>query len=278
MPQPTDAPDPIVYMDTAARTAVGQDYKERLAAALDLRSGQAVADIGCGPGTDLARLADAVTAAGSVVGIDREPRMLAEAGRRLAARPNVELRLGDVHALPLADASVDRAKADRVLQHVDDPASAVAEAFRVLRPGGLFGAAEPDWDTLAVADDDVRTSRGFARFVAATVRNQTIGRQLARLCTRAGFRIRSVDAVAVLFRDFDVADQILGLRRLSARAVEAGELPAADVRAWLRRLADEPFLAGFTFYLVTGQVPPETRGDEPGMSSMTRPAAAGGGS
>src|SRR6185312_14441 len=121
MPQPTTAPDPIVYMDTAARTAVGQDYKERLVVALDLRPGQTVADIGCGPGTDLARLADAVTVTGSVVGIDREPKMLTEAGRRLADRPNVELRLGDAHALPLAAASLDRAKVDRVLQHVDDP-------------------------------------------------------------------------------------------------------------------------------------------------------------
>ncbi|GLL02179.1 methyltransferase domain-containing protein [Dactylosporangium matsuzakiense] len=258
MPQPTTVPDPIAYMDTAARTAAGQDYKQRLTVALDLRPGQTVADVGCGPGTDLARLADAVTVAGSVVGIDREPKMLAEAGRRLADRPNVDLRLGDAHALPLADASVDRAKVDRVLQHVEDPAAAVAEAFRVLRPGGVFGMAEPDWDTLAVADEDVRTSRGFARFVAGTVRNQTIGRQLVRLSTRAGFRVRSVDAVAVVFREFAVADQILGLRRLSARAVEAGDLTAAHVEAWLRRLADETFLAGFTCYIVTAQVPLET--------------------
>ena len=70
----------------------------------------------------------------------------------MAGRPNVELGAGDVHALPLADGSMDRAKVDRVLQHVQNPAKALAEARRVLRPGGLLCMAEPDWDTLVVAD------------------------------------------------------------------------------------------------------------------------------
>src|SRR4051794_7849859 len=121
----TAAPDQITYMDAAAGTAVGLDYKQRLLGALELSPGHAVVDIGRGPGTDLGQLADTVGETGAVIGVDREPRMLAEAGRRFAQRPNVELRAGDVHALPLADASVDRARTDRVLQHVADPAAAI---------------------------------------------------------------------------------------------------------------------------------------------------------
>lgn len=246
-------PDPVAYLDTAAATSVGRDYKRRLLGALDVRAGQTVLDIGCGPGTDLGQLADAVTADGSVVGIDHDPGMLAEASRRLAGRSNVEVRDGDAHDLPLGDASVDRARVDRVLQHLADPGRAVAEARRVLRPGGVFAMAEPDWDTLTVADEDVRTSRGVARFVAGTVRNATVGRQLVHLSARAGLRVRSVEAIAVVFRDFGEADRILRLDRLSAAAVRAGELTEAEVRAWLHRLANGPFLAGFTFYLVTAE-------------------------
>ncbi|GAA1621821.1 methyltransferase domain-containing protein [Catellatospora bangladeshensis] len=247
------APDPITYLDAAAGTAVGQDYKQRFLGALDLSPGHAVVDIGCGPGTDLGRLADAVGETGSVIGIDREPRMLAEAGRRLADRPNVELRRGDVHDLPLADSCVDRARTDRVLQHVDDPGAAIAQARRVLRPGGLFGMAEPDWDSLVVADEDVTTSRRFSRFVAGRVRNATVGRDLVRLSTVAGFEINSVEAVSVVFRDFETADQILGLRRNSARAVAAAVFTEAEAGGWLHRLRTDPFLAGFTFYLVTAR-------------------------
>jgi ubiquinone/menaquinone biosynthesis C-methylase UbiE len=249
----TVAPDQITYMDAAAGTAVGLDYKQRFLGALDLSPGHAVVDIGCGPGTDLGQLADAVGETGAVIGVDREPRMLAEAGRRFAERPNVELRAGDVHNLPLADASVDRARTDRVLQHVGDPAVAITQVRRVLRPGGLFGMAEPDWDSLVVAEEDVTTSRCFSRFVAGRVRNTTVGREVVRLSTVAGFEIRSVEAFPMVFRDFETADQILGLRRNSARAVEAGVFAEADAAGWLQRLRTGPFLAGFTFYLVTAQ-------------------------
>ncbi|MEU4237319.1 methyltransferase domain-containing protein [Actinoplanes sp. NPDC026619] len=200
MSQPA-APDQITYMDAAADTAVGRDYKERSLRALGLSPGQRVVDIGCGPGTDLGRLADAVGRTGSVIGVDRDPRMLAEAGRRLADRPTIELLRGDVHDLPIAAGGVDRARTDRVLQHVDDPAAAIAQARRVLRPGGRLSMAEPDWDSLVVAEEDVTTSRRFARFVAGRVRNATIGRELVRLATTAGFEISSVEAVPVVFRD-----------------------------------------------------------------------------
>ncbi|MGC9670001.1 methyltransferase domain-containing protein [Planosporangium sp. 12N6] len=249
----TAAPDKISYMDTAAGTAVGMDYKQRFVDALDVGPGQTLVDIGCGPGTDLGRLADAVGADGSVIGVDQEPRMLDEARRRLGDRPNVELLLGDIHDIPLADGSVDRARVDRVLQHVRDPARALTEVRRVLRPGGLFGMAEPDWDTLAVADEDLETSRGFATFTAGQVRNATMGRQLVRLCSQAGFRVRSVGPIAVMFRDFDTADYILGLRRNSARAVRVGKLAEADAEVWLQRLASGPLVAGFTFYLVIAE-------------------------
>lgn len=140
------APDPIRYLDAAARTAAGRDYKQRFLDSLDLRDGLAILDIGCGPGTDLLRLAAALGAEGSVIGVDRDPIMVAEARRRLAGHDNVDVRLGDVHELPLEDASVDRTRVDRVLQHLADPGHALAEARRVVRPGGLIGMAEPDWD------------------------------------------------------------------------------------------------------------------------------------
>jgi SAM-dependent methyltransferase len=132
---------------------------------------------------------------------------------------------------------------------VDSPARVLAEVRRVLRPGGVLTTAEPDWDTVAVADEDLGTSRRFARFLRGQVRNPTIGRELPRLAARAGFAIDAVEAVAVLFQDFGTADKILGLRRNCARAVDAGLLAESAAGAWLSRLAAGPFVAGFTLYL-----------------------------
>jgi ubiquinone/menaquinone biosynthesis C-methylase UbiE len=120
---------------------------------------------------------------------------------------------------------VDRARADRVLQHVADPAGVFRKLRRVLRPAGVACVAEPDWDTLAVDPGDADTNRALNRFVCTTmVRNATIGRQLARLASQAGFQVRSVITDAPVFRDFTAADRLLGLRRNTERTVRAGHL------------------------------------------------------
>ncbi|HVV13066.1 methyltransferase domain-containing protein [Amycolatopsis sp.] len=59
-------------------------------------------------------------------------------------------RAGDAHALPVPDRSVERARADRIVQHVTDPAAVFAEFHRVPRPGRVACVAEPDWDSIVV--------------------------------------------------------------------------------------------------------------------------------
>jgi SAM-dependent methyltransferase len=92
-----------------------------------------VADLGCGTGDLAAALAPHVA---RVVAVDDSAAMLDGARARTAGLPNVELRAGALEALPLADASVDVAFAVLVLHHLADPAGALREAARVLRPGG----------------------------------------------------------------------------------------------------------------------------------------------
>jgi ArsR family transcriptional regulator len=94
-----------------------------------------VADIGCGEGY---LTLEAARWARSVVGIDRSTTVLDRA-RGLAARrrvSNVRWKQGDLARLPLKDASVDIALLSQALHHATDPARAVAEAVRILRPGG----------------------------------------------------------------------------------------------------------------------------------------------
>ena len=76
-----------------------------------------VADLGCGTGPALAALAPAVR---RVVGIDREPRMLAAAATRTEGFDNVQLRQGGLTALPLEDEEVHAATCLLVLHHVPD--------------------------------------------------------------------------------------------------------------------------------------------------------------
>jgi ArsR family transcriptional regulator len=94
-----------------------------------------VADVGCGEGyltVETARWAS------HVVAVDRSPDVLDRA-RALATRrgvDNVSWEVGEIERLPIADASVDVALLSQALHHADDPARALAEAHRVVTPGG----------------------------------------------------------------------------------------------------------------------------------------------
>lgn len=98
-----------------------------------------VGDLGCGTGQVTAALAPFV---GRVIAVDRSGEMLQAARRRLRSLQNVEVRRGDLEALPVADGELDAATLLLVLHHVPDPAAALAEAARVLKPGGRLLIAD----------------------------------------------------------------------------------------------------------------------------------------
>jgi ubiquinone/menaquinone biosynthesis C-methylase UbiE len=112
-----------------------------------------VADLGCGTGQTTAALAPFVA---RVIAIDESSAMLTAARRRLAAHENVDFRSGRLEDLPIDDASVDVAVLSLVLHFVVDPAAVIAEAARVLRPGGRLLVV----DMLPHERDDYRTTMG----------------------------------------------------------------------------------------------------------------------
>ncbi|WP_411977544.1 methyltransferase domain-containing protein [Streptomyces brevispora] len=96
-------------------------------------------NMGCGPGTDLPAPAERVGDSGTVIGVDRDQAMLTRARERTDGLHQVEIGEGDVHDLPVEPGTVDRAKIDRVLMHVAEPADALAQLHRVTRPGARIG-------------------------------------------------------------------------------------------------------------------------------------------
>jgi ArsR family transcriptional regulator len=98
-----------------------------------LPSHYTVADLGCGSGLVAARLAPRVA---RVIGIDHSAAMLKAARKRLDAFENVDLRQGELTQLPLEDTSCDAALMLLALTYVDDPARALVEMRRILKPGG----------------------------------------------------------------------------------------------------------------------------------------------
>lgn len=94
-----------------------------------------VGDLGTGTGVLAARLAPF---ARSVIGVDRSAEMLSAAAVRLREMDNVDLRCGDLEALPVEDGELDVAILALVLHYVVDPPTVLGEVHRALRPGGTI--------------------------------------------------------------------------------------------------------------------------------------------
>ncbi|MER5352191.1 methyltransferase domain-containing protein [Kitasatospora sp. NPDC002551] len=257
-------PDKALYLDRLSATQVAHTYKEAALRALAVRPGHVVLDLGCGPATDLGVLARAAAPGGRVIGVDSDPGMTRRALARTAGLPGTGVLTADVHALPLPAGSADRLRTDRVLQHVEDVPAVLAEARRVLRPGGRLVMAEPDWDSLAVDHPDPEIARAYTRHITdRIVRNALVGRQLPRLAGQAGFAVPSVAPVTSVFREVHAADRILGLHRNTERAVAAGYLTRGQADSWLDHLTRGPFLAAVTLYVVTAESPSDSPARSP---------------
>jgi len=145
--------------------------------ALDVDAGDTVLELGCGPGAALSALASR-TPAGRIIGIDLSPDMIALSRRRnhrAVARGRIELHQASFTAVPLGPETVDRILAVNVVYFFPAGPAALAEARRVLRPGGImavfatdrasmqrFAFAGPDTHRLFDADELVACLRqGF---------------------------------------------------------------------------------------------------------------------
>ncbi|MGU3544070.1 class I SAM-dependent methyltransferase [Methylobacterium sp. A52T] len=131
-------------------------------------AGKRVVDIGCGPGTLARRLVDA---GARVTGIDPGTAALA---RARDAVPEARFEAATGEALPFPDASFDGAVMLNSLHHVPDPAAALAEAARVLVPGGLLVVVEPlaegsFFDALRPIEDETAVRAAAQEAIAAAL-------------------------------------------------------------------------------------------------------------
>ncbi|MEU9339024.1 class I SAM-dependent methyltransferase [Streptomyces sp. NPDC048290] len=139
---------PAAHLATRAFfTARAADWEARFAAdgpryaaavaRMGLRPGQRALDVGCGSGRALPALRAGVGPAGTVLGVDVTPAMLAATvheGRQTLAR----LLLADACRLPLAPGAVDGVFSAGLVDHVPDPPAALREWARVTAPGGVL--------------------------------------------------------------------------------------------------------------------------------------------
>jgi arsenite methyltransferase len=164
----------------------------------ELHEGEVVLDLGSGGGIDVLLSAKRVGPTGKAYGLDMTDEMLAlaRANQRKAGVTNVEFLKGEIENVPLPDASVDVIISNCVINLSLDKDKVLAEAFRVLKPGGRFAVSDMVFrgDLRLVPDEIMRSVEAWGGCIAGALEERDY---VARL-ERAGF----ADAEVVVTRDY----------------------------------------------------------------------------
>lgn len=196
---------------------------------LGLAAGSRVVDVGCGTG-----LAVAEMAAGGArpIGLDVDARMVEVARSR---RPDLDFRQADACALPFGDGELAGYRADKVYHALADPARAVAEARRVLAPGGRIVLVGQDWDTFVIDSGDPALTRVLVQARADAVPSPHAARRHRNLLLDAGFADVVAEVRTGIFTDERLLPMVTGV---AEGAYAAGAVTRRQADEWIAEQAE----------------------------------------
>lgn len=198
-----------------------------------LKPGMSLLDCGCGPGTITLGFAELV-APGKVIGTEIEASHVALARANAAKHgiTNAQFETADIYELPFADASFDAVFISAVLANLREPARALGEAYRVLKPGGVIGIKEFDHggDLIYPKDPGIeKYAELYLRLRRENGHDPESGRRIGALLINAGFRDLGLSAA---YETFASPQALSGFAYVSAGLLAEGWGEAFISRGW----------------------------------------------
>jgi ubiquinone/menaquinone biosynthesis C-methylase UbiE len=228
----------LTYMD---RLPEFQQYKTTILEMMKPQAGSITADLGCGLGFDVRRLAKLVGSGGRAIGVDASLTLLESARAASKGFPAVDFIQADIHSLPFASGFLHSCKVDRTLQHVERPDAVLSEIFRTVRPGGRVVCADPDWGTFAIeaftlGNAEHPVARQVAQLWSQDIRNPRMGHDLRKLLEETGFVDLQVKETVLSTSTFESSDIVFDITQSALRL--AASSASDEPLAWLAELRE----------------------------------------
>jgi ubiquinone/menaquinone biosynthesis C-methylase UbiE len=221
---------------------------------LSLRPGERVCDVGVGPGLLSFEMAQTVGENGRAAGIDQSEAMLEMTRTRCSELGWTDFRQADATKLPFEDESFDAVVSTQVYEYVPDMASALAEAHRVLRPGGRVLILDTDWDSVVWNTNDRARMQKIMLAWDDHLHDPHLPATLGPKLTAAGFSVYLREVIPLVNPTFQTNCYSFGISAaIRAFVADRDAVSADEAAAWRNEFAALD-LAGEYFFSINRYV------------------------
>jgi ubiquinone/menaquinone biosynthesis C-methylase UbiE len=207
----------ISYLEDTSR--VLKNFKERSYALFKTIQQGTILDLGCGTGLDVINMADLVSDAVQLVGIDHDPEMLNKARAAAGNKKNVDFVLSDACPLPYENDSVAGIRSERMIQHLENPNKVFQEIHRILIKNSPLVIMETDWRSLSFYNENHQIEKKINEYLTEVkVKNGMAARNLTSYLENCNFRNIQIDIHPVILRSLKEANDNLWIEKIIEEA------------------------------------------------------------
>jgi len=199
-----------------------------------------IADVGCGMGGDVINMATMVDDERvSIIGIDASKEMIDQANSTKGALKNVEFLIGDAEKLPFSNAELDGLRAERLLQHLANPAHVFQEFYRVTKDNAPIVIVETDWNSISFYNGDYEVIRKLKEYLSTTnVKNGGAATNLIHYLATTGFTDIDIRLFPLVSRSLAQCMFILRIDHALETMRDQGHITSKAHEAFLESLRD----------------------------------------
>jgi ubiquinone/menaquinone biosynthesis C-methylase UbiE len=235
------------------RSQGAMERRRRIVVALALQPGEAILDVGSGPGNQVFEMSSIVGPGGRVQGIDPAESAIAIASRRCSGLSNVHFELGDVAQLPFDDGTFDAVMSSQVFEYLQNVKVGLKEIYRVLRPGGRVLIHDTDWGAWLWRSSDPQRMARVMEVWDKHLADPHLPQTLAPKLRDAGFSDIKVEPIVQIETEYDPGSVSGILMNFIVGYVESQGMSASETSAWKEDL-EELGTAGDYFFSSTEYV------------------------